>query len=309
MSEQLSLMLCWIIFCDFGIFDGCGQSGEVLSIRCPSHLTTEADPGGGFRMLTFPDPVVLSGTNVTFTRHPDLTYFPIGQTNLTFTASDSSGQEEICSFHVTVTARTTESASILATTSSSSTTASYTSRSLVTTFTMTNVPTTSTNRPTSISKEAAIRSSTSLDTVELTSSPDISSSLTTSTSDDIGTASPYLLISILLSGVVVVLCIFLTLSCCLIYKYQKRERNNNNGQERVTRNPYENENENWRELALYQVKEHEERNRSSTMDTDEEDTSQPQFISALIRIPSVKSTATLPRIRETGTYVVDFSET
>ncbi|XP_072043722.1 uncharacterized protein [Amphiura filiformis] len=91
-----------IVYCGLIIFcvilsaqDGFGQP---LSIRCPSNQTQDATPGLTFHQLTFPDPVVLSGSDVTFTQSP--TFFEIGLRKVTFTARDSSGNTEMCSFYV-----------------------------------------------------------------------------------------------------------------------------------------------------------------------------------------------------------------
>ncbi|XP_072046493.1 uncharacterized protein [Amphiura filiformis] len=81
------------------------QDNQPPSIDCPANITTTADPASETAYVSLPDASNLSdnsGQQVTWQSDISSQNFPIGETLITYTASDSSGNEAQCSFLVTV---------------------------------------------------------------------------------------------------------------------------------------------------------------------------------------------------------------
>ncbi len=77
-----------------------------LNISCPSNVNQNNDPGLCGAVVTYAAPEVSgSGTNITVTRIAGLAsgeFFPVGVTTVTFRADNDEGDEDLCSFTVTV---------------------------------------------------------------------------------------------------------------------------------------------------------------------------------------------------------------
>ena len=77
---------------------------EPPTITCPANITQVNDPGESGAIVTYPAPVVSDNCpGVTSVCSPASgSFFPIGTTPVTCTATDSSGNTTICSFTVTI---------------------------------------------------------------------------------------------------------------------------------------------------------------------------------------------------------------
>lgn len=77
---------------------------EPPKIQCPNDITKANDPGECGAMVTFHPTVTDNCPGVTFSCSPASgSFFPVGTTSVTCTATDASGNKATCSFTVTVT--------------------------------------------------------------------------------------------------------------------------------------------------------------------------------------------------------------
>lgn len=86
------------------IFANINEQTLTLNISCPSNITVPNESGQCGAIVTYPDPDVSDncpGVTVTCTPASG-TFFPVGTTTVTCTASDSCGGSAQCSFTVTV---------------------------------------------------------------------------------------------------------------------------------------------------------------------------------------------------------------
>ncbi|MDN4594492.1 HYR domain-containing protein [Polycladomyces subterraneus] len=79
------------------------QDTEPPVITCPANITISNDPGECGAFVTFPDPTVTDNCPVTVSCSPASgSFFPVGTTTVTCTATDAAGNTSTCSFTVTV---------------------------------------------------------------------------------------------------------------------------------------------------------------------------------------------------------------
>jgi hypothetical protein len=86
------------------IFANINEQTLTLNISCPSNITVPNEPGQCGAIVTYPEPTVTDNCpEVTVTCTPASgTFFPVGTTTVTCTATDSCGGSAQCSFTVTV---------------------------------------------------------------------------------------------------------------------------------------------------------------------------------------------------------------
>jgi hypothetical protein len=79
------------------------QDTQPPSITCPTNITTTIPPGSSTVVVTFPPPVATDNCPgvVASCVPPSGSAFPVGQTTVTCTATDASGNTAQCSFVVT----------------------------------------------------------------------------------------------------------------------------------------------------------------------------------------------------------------
>jgi FtsP/CotA-like multicopper oxidase with cupredoxin domain len=103
----------WLFHCHIVSHGALGMIGEVTilpgvddppQITCPDDITQDNDPTLCSAVVTFPDPVATDdcGTPTVVCGPASGSVFPVGDTTVTCTATDSSNQTADCTFHVTV---------------------------------------------------------------------------------------------------------------------------------------------------------------------------------------------------------------
>ncbi|WP_217179230.1 HYR domain-containing protein [Gillisia limnaea] len=87
-------------------FDVIVVDNEDPAITCPANVNQTTEAGESFAIVTFEDATATDNCDVTVEQTAGLTsgsQFPIGESTVTFTATDASGNTSSCSFTITIT--------------------------------------------------------------------------------------------------------------------------------------------------------------------------------------------------------------